>query len=94
MNLHTGARVTNCFGKRSEGLGVDSVPVREEEAARKGYLAESTLEKRPANGALRGRYYHCPTRRRTRPGKPSSDGNRLYEAVRTVVSRTAEQAGN
>jgi len=75
-------------------MGVDSVPVREGEAARKGYLAESTLEKRPANGALRGRYYHCPTRRRTRPGKPSSDGNRLYEAVRTVVSRTEEQAGN
>ena len=59
-----------------------------------GYLAESTLEKSLANGALRERRHHRLTRRRTRPRKPSCDGNRLYETFRPVVGRTATQAGN
>jgi len=66
--------VTNCFGKRSEGLGVDSVPVREEEAARKGYLAESTLEKRPANGAAGALHPPRPPGGGARPGRAVGGG--------------------
>ena len=94
MNLHTGARVTNCFGKRSEGLGVDSVPVRGEEAARTSYPAESTLGKSLANGALRERPRHGLHRRRTRPGKPPCDGNRPFGTVKPVAGRSATYTGN
>lgn len=69
--------VTEPFGDRSGVQGVDSVPyVRGKRPS--GYLAESTLEKSPANGALRERRHHRLNRRRTRPGQPSSDGNRPF----------------
>nr|DAD69257.1 MAG TPA: hypothetical protein [Myoviridae sp. cte0t5] len=86
--------MTISFGNQSESLGVDSVPVRGEEAARTSYLAESTLGKSLANGALREWHHHCRTRGRTRPGKPPCDGNRPFGTVKLVVSRSATYAGN